>query len=688
MKLTKYRPPLSIRLLIIVVFAVIAAPTQWVVAQSLRMVSYNVLDGPVSAAEDEDFRVVIQAIGNFEILGNAQAIDLLAFQEGPEDLGQYNEIEANFETVFGGNYESSISAPDFFGCRTGFIYSMDRIQLISAVTLSSGLTHNIRRTRFRPIGGPVEDEFYIYSIHLKAGTTNADVDERTVEAGIIRSDAANLPTTANIMYAGDLNLQGSEEGAWQTLIAGSDNASALDSLNTPFGFRDNISWNDNLAFQPFHTQNPVNNMDDRFDAILFNERLADGTGLEYVTGSASVLGNNGSHTLGQGINTGNGTSGFGPELVAFSDHAPVICDFRFNQTAPETVSTIESSATLSRTVRPTGPVTGPTGDGFLNIEGSSNGSFASFGVVDFDFNGQPNSAVAARKIVLEILQSNAAFSADGPVSIFVASPAATQIPIDNSIHYQTGQNGLPCVPPILSIGAERAATYAAVHRTNSGTTLPNGTLDRMVLFGDAIEQALVDAINGDGLVRLLITPDEAATAATYAGFTSNLGAPSCTFDLAANDGGVDSFPTQFSIVNGSQGPGSPGSLIASDDDRVRFFGAVPDKQDGPFIQVIFNGSLETNAPQSLSITLESRVNSPNLVTSIEFFNFVSGAWEVIDSSSAQLSDQTLEITPTGDPTRFVAPSNLILTRVSWSAAGPILLFPIAADIDLLKWTTQ
>lgn len=688
MKLTEFCPSLSIALQSFAVLAIVAILSPLAIGQSLRVVSYNLLDGPVSAAEDEDFRVVIQAIGNLEILGNAQAIDILAFQEGPEDLAQYNDIEANFETVFGGNYESSISAADFFGCRTGFIYSVDRIQLISAVTLSSGLTHNVRRTRFRPIGGPVEDEFYIYSIHLKAGTTNADFNQRTVEAGIIRSNAESLPTTTNIIYAGDLNLQGSHENAWQTFIAGDVNASAIDSLNTPFGFRDNIAWNDNLAFQPFHTQNPVNNMDDRFDAILFNGRLADGVGLEYVTGSATVLGNNGTHTLGQGINTGNGTSGFGDELVAFSDHAPVVCDFRFGQTVPKAPVKISSVATLSRTVRTTGPVTGASGDNFLNVEGSSNGNFASFGILDFDFSGQQKSAEAAKNIVLEIRQSNAAFSANGPVSVFVASPAATKIPIDSSIQYQMGQNGLACVPPILSLGAERAATYAAVHRSNSGATLPAGTLDRIVLYGDAIEQALAGAINGDGLLRLLITPDQAATAATYAGFTSSLGAPSCSFDLVANDGSMDFFPTQFSIVNGTQGPGNLGSLIASDDNRIRFFGAVPDMQDGPFIQLIFNGTLETNSPQSLALTLESRVNTPSLLTSIEFFNFVSNAWEVIDASAAQLSDQSLEITPTGDPSRFIGPSNLILTRVSWSATGPILMFPMAADIDLLKWTTH
>ena len=77
-------------------------------AQSLRICSYNVLDGPVSNNDDQNFRAVIQAIANLDVLGNARPIDILAFQEGPEDADEYEDIEVNFETVFGGNFESCL----------------------------------------------------------------------------------------------------------------------------------------------------------------------------------------------------------------------------------------------------------------------------------------------------------------------------------------------------------------------------------------------------------------------------------------------------------------------------------------------------------------------------------------------------------------------------------------------------
>ncbi len=664
--------------------------TPWSMAQTrYRICSWNVEDGPVTIDQDQDFQVVIQAIGNLDILGRSQPIDILGFQEGPEDSAEYDGIEAIFESVFGGDYESSLASADFFGCRTGFIYNTQRFQIINAASLNTGFTHNVRRVRFRPLAGSVDDDFYAYAIHLKAGTTNADADERALEASLLRSNAENLPVSLPILYFGDFNLQGSVEVAWQTLTAPGQNSSAIDSLNTPFGFRANICWNDNLAFQPFHSQNPRNNMDDRFDAILLNNQFADGAGLEHVTGSATVLGNNGSHTLGQSLDTGNGTTGFGGELAAFSDHAPVVVDLQLLTKPFRVDASIVTESILSRIVRPAGPVSGSAGSDFLTVEGSSNGSFASFAMLDFDLSnhlGKLPPATGVRNISLEIRQSNAGFSTNGPVSFYLTTPAAAAIPINSSIVYQSGQNELLCVPTVLSTGAERIATYAAVHRSNTGGVFPNGTLDQIVLFGDALEQALTNALNGDGLLRLLAVPDEAATAATWTGFTSNLGPLSLALDVTSDNGNVDVFPNQLSITIGTQVAGKLESLNASDDDRVRILSALPAKSGGPFVQAAVSGMLGTSVPQTLSLTLESRTNTPNIVQSIEIFNFATAAWEQVDSSDANLIDTTILVFVTGDPARFAGPGNLILTRISWTAVGPVTMFPWAVDLDLFKWS--
>ena len=49
-------------------------------------------------------------------------------------------------------------------------------------------------------------------------------------------------------------------------------------------------------------------MSDRFDLQLVSGELLDGMGLDYVSGSYHVFGNNGTHTLGAAIDTGTGAA--------------------------------------------------------------------------------------------------------------------------------------------------------------------------------------------------------------------------------------------------------------------------------------------------------------------------------------------------------------------------------------------
>ena len=657
-------------------------------AQTLRICCYNMLDRPTTAAQDQDMQVVMQALGNAVALGNAQAVDILAFQEGPESAAEYSDIEANLEAVFGGDYTSSITPPDFFGCRTGFVFNTQTVQLLAATSLTGSLTHNTRRALFRPVGGTPDDDFYMYSIHHDAGSAASDIAQRTLEASIIRNNSATLPAGSAIIFCGDFNVTGSDEVAYQNLFADGNNGPIIETLNTPFGFREDIEWQDNIAMLPFHSQDPTGNMDDRFDAFYINGAFIDGDGIEYVKGSCSVLGNNGTHSIGSNINTGSGAAGFASELVAFSDHLPVFCDFKFGQVAQKFNSQISTDALVSRFVRTSGPVTGTAGFDELQIEGTSNPiAFRSFGIVDVDLSGQladGENAAVATNIVLNLFQDNAPFTDNGPIGIYLASPAATQLTIDSSIQYQTTQNGLASLPTALSNGAVKVATYAAVHR--DGPLLPDGTLDPVALFGSEIELAVADALNNDGMLRFLITPDHPATAATFAGFTSALGVPNLQADVIVDDGTETVLASSAAIVNGTQGAGTFMNIETSDDQRINYIADAPTGTDPP-LRLQLTGFLPTASPQSLGFTIETNGNTPNLAQSIDLFNFNTGVWEEIESTDIQLKDVTVSAEVSGDPSRFVGPgSNLILARLNFEPAGPVLFFPWAIGIDQFAWT--
>ena len=660
-------------------------------AQTLRICCYNVLDGPVSAADDQNFRVVIEQIGNQTVMGTARQIDILAFQEGPQSVFQYDDIEDNFEAVFGGTYDSSISAADAFGCRTGFIFNTGTVQLIAATTLGSGLTHNSRRAQFRPVGGTSADDFIMYSIHLRAGTFDpADAAERAMEANVFRANAATLPPTSQIIYCGDFNIAGSDELAYQNLFAGNATGSARETLNTPFGFRENTNWQENIAFHPFHTQNPVNNMDDRFDAFYINDNMMDGENFEYVKGSCRVLGNNSTHNLNQSINTGTGTAGFGTELVATSDHLPVFCDFKWGQTAENFDQSISIDAVSTNYVRPGGPVGGADGTNNMEIEGSSNGAFAGFGVVDFDLSGQIKSGLgiaATDNIALTLIQDNEFFTDSGPFSVYLASDAAAKLPIDGSIQYQTGQNGIDSVPAVLATGAIKIATYAGVH-DNGATLLPDGTTDNVSLFGSEIQSGIIDALVSNGNLRLLLVPDHPGAAVTFTGFASALGSPSLSADILTDDGTIDVLPNSISISNGKQGNGIIGATDESDDSRIEYFAAPVTDSQQPNVQLIFNGTLPVSDPQSLTVVIEARANSANLQLIVEQFNFATSTWDVVDSADAELSDATYSLTVKGNLSDYVGGGNLILTRAGWIPNGPVFMFPWRVDVDLFNWSIQ
>ena len=504
---------------ILIVGSYLSLPTS---AQTLRIASYNLQDKPVTAADDTDIRAIIDAIGDFEVNGVARIIDLLGFQEGPLNTGSYGFLENDFESEFGNDYEVIYGTADSSGDRIGFVYNADKLTLLSNTSISNmGFTHPPMLATFRPIGGGAVDEFSIISIHLKAGSTDSDFDRRETEAMTLGDIVDTLPAGQPVIFLGDFNMKGSDEDAWPALVA----AGARDTINAPLGLR-TAKWNNSIAFHPFHTQDTTGTnggMDDRFDLLLVTQALMDGIGIEYNPSSLTAFGNNGTHTFNSNIMSGSGGFPVQGSLMSISDHLPLFADFDWGvvRTTPDIF--MSDIAVNNYTVRPSGPRTGNSGTSFFNIEGSDNGTFASFGVVDFDMAGIVGTDLIVtriKEITLGLVQENASFTTDGPLSVYVASPTAANVTIDSSIQYQSGNNKLDCVPAVLSSGAELAATFPGVHHSPTGADLPDGTFDEIVLYREAIQTAMINALNDDGKFRLIIVPDHKDTAATYAGNTN------------------------------------------------------------------------------------------------------------------------------------------------------------------------
>ena len=165
------------------------------------------------------------------------------------------------------------------------------------------------------------------------------------------------------------------------------------------------------------------------------------------------------------------------------------------------------------TVRPDGPRPGSFGRIFFNVEGSANGSFASFGVVDFDLSeaGLGGGIETLRGLRLRLTQSNAGFTGDGDFSVYWTDAVDVDTQEGAPIAYQSGQDGIASVDPAFT--DLRLLGSARFIETSTGV-IDSFPLDDI----DAAETALIlDALNAGSNLRLIITPDEPATAATWAG---------------------------------------------------------------------------------------------------------------------------------------------------------------------------
>ncbi len=299
----------------------------------LRVATWNTENRPNVAADDADFRTVLQAIGNESVAGNSARIGLLAVQEtdipgtGDNSIGR---IESILEGIYpGSDYGVTVTSIDGGGDATGFVFDTSMLTLLDSVEISNGMTHNTMRAEFRPTGTTGVSDFFMYTTHLKAGTAGSDASTRASEASLLRSNADALGEGTSIIMAGDFNVKRSTEGAYtEFLSAGS--GQLQDPISSPG------DWNDNSVFRSVHTQDPSGGagMDDRFDFQLLTGEFFDGAGIDYIAGSYHAFGNNGTHALNGAITTGTGASpGVLSALAAASDHLPVVADYEILELA-------------------------------------------------------------------------------------------------------------------------------------------------------------------------------------------------------------------------------------------------------------------------------------------------------------------------------------------------------------------
>ncbi len=345
-------------------------------AQSLRVVTYNIdadTGGAVGSMGGSQagpgLTTVLQAIGNATLAGNAQPIDVLALQElnatksgstGTPSI-TLDFIVTQLNNIYGaGTYKADTvldaTTGGTGGGPSGLIYNTHTVQDLGAAVIGSangsGAPRAPIRYKLAPLGyNDHSADFFLYVSHMKSGTDSSpggDLDRRNVEANTIRTNSATATVGANahVIYAGDFNLNGSSEAAYQTMISGTLSGigavgQAVDVLNPTNNW--NTSGTTSSPYQGLFTESATS-VRYRDDFQFVTNPMLNQPGMQLVPNSLTTFGNGGGIFHQSVTNSANsaaltdlGQSPYTPAyrssvltaLTTATDHLPIVADYSY-----------------------------------------------------------------------------------------------------------------------------------------------------------------------------------------------------------------------------------------------------------------------------------------------------------------------------------------------------------------------
>ncbi len=299
-------------------------------ADTLRIATYNLLNFPGAdgATRINDFVTVVQAIDP----------DILVVQEVQSQAGVNMFLTQVMNA--GGNLYQTAPFGDGPDTNNSVFFKQDRIILLAVDEIRTAL-RNISEYTFLASG----QELLVYSLHLKAGSTDTDQRIRDNETTVLRNHLNNLPANSNFIVAGDYNIRSAAESAFVELIESqADNDGRLFDPINQIG-----EWHNNGFFVMIHTQSTrttsfgdgsTGGLDDRFDMMLVSNSILKDGGIKIVPSSYRAFGNDGDH-FNAAINAGANfavPAAVADALHQVSDHLPVVASFVFGTATSVTSS--------------------------------------------------------------------------------------------------------------------------------------------------------------------------------------------------------------------------------------------------------------------------------------------------------------------------------------------------------------
>ncbi len=288
--------------------------------QTARIMTYNLLQYDTATDRNGAFRSVVNAIDP----------DVIVTQE----VESFNGV-TNFLTNVLNFSSNEYSAGSFIDGPTSDNAIFYKDSLFSFVSNTPILTDLRHISQFKMVYKPSNDTLLIFGLHLKASQGVDNEMQRLSEVQALRAVTDALPSDANFIVLGDMNVYRSDEPAYQALLHLDQAAigASYDPLDRPG------NWHNNAGFADIHTQSTRisggagsgGGLDDRFDQILVSNNIDVSSEVNVVPGSYHSFGNDGAH-FNQAINNPPNqavSAEVANALLATSDHLPVVMDLRF-----------------------------------------------------------------------------------------------------------------------------------------------------------------------------------------------------------------------------------------------------------------------------------------------------------------------------------------------------------------------
>lgn len=301
--------------------------------QQIRIAGYNVERYPANNNASADLKKVLKAI--------SPTILLTVELDGKDAVHQLlgNTLDSRYKA----STEVNITWGTGNECA---VFYLDSVVTYLGSNMISADTRPIGEFKF--VTKSTKDTFYVFGVHLKAYPE--ETTRRLNAVNSLRNRTIKLKPTDNYMVVGDFNIFTSTEPGFQRLLDQSSSGYFIDILNI------NGSWNSNPAFAAASTYSPTS-LRTRLDMILISETLKDGLGMEYISDSFKIFGNDDGKHYGTAVNNSSkGTNywfeqdaSLGASLINASDHLPIFADFNFiKHTNVENSQRIPNSFELSQ----------------------------------------------------------------------------------------------------------------------------------------------------------------------------------------------------------------------------------------------------------------------------------------------------------------------------------------------------